>query len=63
LQEKFKDEPRVKVFQESVGANSIPDETLDFAVSLGVLHHIPDTALAIFDIAKKMKPGGEFLCY
>jgi len=63
LRKKFKDEPRVKVLQESVGANSIPDETLDFAVSLGVLHHIPDTALAISDIAKKMKPGGEFLCY
>ena len=63
LRKKFEQEVRVKVLQESVGANSIPDGTLDFAVSLGVLHHIPDTALAISDIAKKMKPGGEFLCY
>ncbi len=63
LEEKFKDEARVKILQESVGANSIPDGSLDFAVSLGVLHHIPDTGLAISDIAKKMKPGGEFLCY
>ncbi len=63
LRKKFKHESRVKVLQESVGANSIPDGALDFAVSLGVLHHIPDTALAISDIAKKIKPGGEFLCY
>ena len=63
LRKKFEQEPRVKVLQESVGANSIPDGALDFAVSLGVLHHIPDTALAISDIAKKMKAGGELLCY
>lgn len=63
LREKFKGEPRVSVLQESVGANSIPEGSLDLAVSLGVLHHIPDTALAISDIARKIKPGGGFLCY
>lgn len=63
LRAKFKDEARVKILQESVGANSIPNGSLDLAVSLGVLHHIPDTALAISDIAKKIKPGGDFLCY
>ena len=32
-------------------------------MSLGVLHHIPDTGLAIKDVASKIKGGGEFLCY
>jgi hypothetical protein len=32
-------------------------------MSLGVLHHIPDTGLAIKDVSKKIKPGGYFLCY
>jgi hypothetical protein len=32
-------------------------------MSLGVLHHIPDTGLAIKDIAGKVKSGGVFLCY
>jgi SAM-dependent methyltransferase len=49
--------------QQTVGANSIPDNSLDLAMSLGVLHHIPDTALAISDIAQKIKPGHYFLCY
>ena len=30
--------------------NSIPVGSLDLAVSLGVLRHIPDTALAIFSL-------------
>jgi SAM-dependent methyltransferase len=63
LKNKFADEPRVKILQETVGANSIPPQSLDLAMSLGVLHHIPDTGLAIKDIASKIKSGGVFLCY
>jgi len=63
LRTKFSNEPRIKILQESVGANSIPDTSLDLAMSLGVLHHIPDTALAIQNIASKIKSGGTFLCY
>jgi len=51
------------ILQETVGANSIPAGSLDFAMSLGVLHHIPDTGLAIKDVASKIKSGGVFLCY
>jgi SAM-dependent methyltransferase len=51
------------VLQETVGANSIPQESLDLAMSLGVLHHIPDTGLAIKDVSLRIKPGGTFLCY
>jgi hypothetical protein len=48
---------------ENVEENSIPESSLDLAISLGVLHHIPDTCQAIFDVSKKIKSGGTFLCY
>jgi SAM-dependent methyltransferase len=63
LKNKFSKESRMKILQETVGVNSIPTESLDFAMSLGVLHHIPDTGLAIKDVAGKIKSGGVFLCY
>ena len=55
LEQKFKSESRVIILKETVGGNSIPDESLDLAMSLGVLHHIPDTSLAIKDVSKKNK--------
>jgi SAM-dependent methyltransferase len=63
LLQKFQSEPRVVVLKETVGRNSIPDSSLDLGMSLGVLHHIPDTPLAIKNLSKKIKPGGYFLCY
>jgi SAM-dependent methyltransferase len=63
LTKKFMNESRVKILQETVGMNSIPSNSLDLAMSLGVLHHIPDTGLAIKDVASKIKSGGVFLCY
>ena len=63
LKNKFASEVRVKILQETVGANSIPSKSLDLAMSLGVLHHIPDTGLAVREVASKIKSGGFFLCY
>ena len=63
LKSKFSKESRMKILQETVGSNSIPSESLDLAISLGVLHHIPDTGLAIRDVASRIKSGGVFLCY
>ena len=63
LKKKFSKESRMTILQETVGANSIPAGSLDLAMSLGVLHHIPDTGLAIKDVAGKIKSGGLFLCY
>ena len=63
LEKKFKDNAEFTLLNESVEDNSIPNESLDLAISLGVLHHIPDTKKAILDIYKKIKPGGTFLCY
>jgi SAM-dependent methyltransferase len=63
LKKKFSGEAKIMVLQETVGANSIPLASLDLAMSLGVLHHIPDTGLAIKDVSRRIKPGGIFLCY
>lgn len=63
LNKKFADEVKIVVLQETVGANSIPLASLDLAMSLGVLHHVPNTSLAIKDVSQKIKPGGTFLCY
>jgi ubiquinone/menaquinone biosynthesis C-methylase UbiE len=63
LREKFMSESKVIVLKESIGMNSIPDSSLDFAMSLGVLHHMPDTNQGLTDISRKIKPGGSFLCY
>jgi SAM-dependent methyltransferase len=63
LKNKFSGEAKIAVLQETVGANSIPLESLDLAMSLGVLHHIPDTGLAIKEVSRSIKPGGVFLCY
>jgi ubiquinone/menaquinone biosynthesis C-methylase UbiE len=47
----------------SVADMPLPDASLDFAYSLGVLHHVPDTRAAIEAIAGKLKPGAPFLVY
>ena len=52
LTEKFKNSSKIKVLKESVGTNSILNDSLDLAMSLGVLHHLPDTAKGIQDVAK-----------
>jgi len=46
-------------------ADSIPlaDGSQDFGYSLGVLHHIPDTAGALRNCTAKLKPGAPFLLY
>jgi ubiquinone/menaquinone biosynthesis C-methylase UbiE len=47
----------------SVDAIPLPDNSQDFGYSLGVLHHIPDTAAAMADCVKKLKSGAPFLVY
>jgi SAM-dependent methyltransferase len=47
----------------SVGDIPLEDNSLDLAFSLGVLHHVPDTAAAIRAIATKLKVGAPFLIY
>ncbi len=47
----------------SVGDIPVDDNSLDFAFSLGVLHHVPDTMAAIRAVATKLKVGAPFLIY
>lgn len=47
----------------SVAEIPLPPTSLDFAYSLGVLHHVPDTQAAIEAVADKLKPGAPFLVY
>ncbi|MFC1521604.1 class I SAM-dependent methyltransferase [Elusimicrobiota bacterium] len=47
----------------SVSEMPIADGSLDFAYSLGVLHHVPNTRGAIKSIAAKLKRGAPFLLY
>lgn len=46
-------------------AENLPfnDETFDFAMAVGVLHHIPNTQVAMNDCVKKIKKGGYFYVY
>ena len=37
-------QPNVQFHQASVAASGLPPNSQDFGTSLGVLHHVPDTA-------------------
>lgn len=49
----------------NAGVDAIPlaDGSMDFGYSLGVLHHVPDTAAGIASCVAKLKPGAPFLVY
>lgn len=53
----------VSFHAKSVAEIPLPPQSLDFAYSLGVLHHVPDTQAAIEAIADKLKLGAPFLVY
>jgi len=48
---------------DSIESLALEDHSLDFAYSLGVLHHIPDTSKAIKDCVAKLKKGAPILIY
>jgi len=41
----------------------LPDQSMDFGYSLGVLHHIPDTEQGIRALVRKLKPGAPLNLY
>ena len=53
----------VSFHQASVDSLPFEEGSFDFAYSLGVLHHVPDTAEAIQSIARILKAGAPFLIY
>ncbi|MFA7322824.1 MAG: methyltransferase domain-containing protein [Candidatus Nanopelagicales bacterium] len=52
-----------EVLVASVDALPVEAGSLDFAYSLGVLHHVPDTQAAIASCADVLKPGAPLLLY
>lgn len=55
--------PNVSLHRASVDDNVLPAGSQDFGYSLGVLHHVPDTAAAICACTALLKPGAPFLVY
>ena len=53
----------VSFYKKSVDEFSLPANSQDFGYSLGVLHHVPDTAAAVRECASLLKPGAPFLMY
>ncbi len=53
----------VRLSKASIETIPFSDETFDFVMSIGVLHHIPNTRQALIDCVKKVKKGGYFFVY
>jgi SAM-dependent methyltransferase len=53
----------VKFLHSDVDSLPFQEEELDFAYSLGVLHHVPDTADAIAKVSRVLKKGAPLLMY
>jgi ubiquinone/menaquinone biosynthesis C-methylase UbiE len=47
----------------SVDDMPLADKSMDFGYSLGVLHHVPDTAAGLRSCVRKLKMGAPFLVY
>jgi ubiquinone/menaquinone biosynthesis C-methylase UbiE len=63
LTKKFKSESHVSLENSTISDSAIPNNSLDFAMSLGVLHHISNTERALEGINSKLKSKGLFLGY
>ena len=57
------EDENVRVTQASVDNIPFNNNSFDFAMSLGVLHHIPDTRKALLNLVEKTKVGGYVLLY
>jgi ubiquinone/menaquinone biosynthesis C-methylase UbiE len=57
------DNPNVRLTRATSEALPFEDNTYDMVMSIGVLHHIPDTKKAMMDCVNKVKKGGYFYTY
>ncbi|MFZ1678161.1 MAG: class I SAM-dependent methyltransferase [Saprospiraceae bacterium] len=53
----------VRLAKSSVGSAPYDDGSFDFGMSIGVLHHMPDTLAGLQQCVKKIKYNGWFLVY
>ena len=60
---KLSSETNVTFHRASVDDCLLPPNSQDFGYSLGVLHHVPDTAKAIQSCVALLKPGAPFQVY
>ncbi len=56
-------QPNCEFHAASVDALPFAEASMDFGYSLGVLHHVPDTAAALRSAVRPLKPGAPFLVY
>lgn len=61
--ENLRDMENVSFYCASLEEAPLPDASLDFGYSLGVLHHVPDTGAALRSVVRKLKPGAPLLVY
>lgn len=59
----LRDFANIDVHVASVGELPFAEGSLDFAYSLGVLHHVPDTSAALGTIVRALKKGAPLLVY
>jgi SAM-dependent methyltransferase len=57
------DVPNCVLHAAGVEDQALPEGSMDFGYSLGVLHHVPDTARGLRDCVRMLKPGAPFLLY
>jgi SAM-dependent methyltransferase len=55
--------PNARFHLASVADLPLPDASMDFGYSLGVLHHTPEPAAALASCVRKLKRGAPFLVY
>ncbi|NEU96212.1 class I SAM-dependent methyltransferase [Bradyrhizobium uaiense] len=55
--------PNCSVIQADLMAAPFADESFDFIIADGVLHHTPDTRAAVEALYRKLAPGGQFFFY
>ena len=53
----------IRITQAGVDYIPFADQSFDFIICLGVLHHLPDTANALAKAVRKLKKDGLFLLY
>ena len=61
--QRLRDHANVRFHHAAADTIPLADGSQDFGYSLGVLHHVPDTAKALADCVRKLKPGAPFLVY
>jgi len=58
-----KEKKNIRVTQAGVDSIPFADQSFDFIICLGVLHHLPNTSDALAKAVKKLKKDGQFLLY